>query len=39
MPIHLAAELVLHGKVDKADAGSDQSVNEADCVQSCLELR
>lgn len=35
---HLAAKLVLHGKVNKADAGSDQGVDESHRVQSGLEL-
>ena len=35
----LAAELVLHGEVDEADAGGDQGVDEAHRVQARLELR
>lgn len=36
--VHLAAEFILHGKVNKADASSDQGINESHCVQSGLEL-
>lgn len=36
--VHLAAKLVLHGKVNKADASGDQGVNESHRVQSGLEL-
>ncbi len=36
--VHLAAELILHGKVNKPDASSDQGINEPDCVKPCLEL-
>lgn len=39
MYVHLAAELIFHRKVNKADASSDQCINEADCVQPRLELR
>lgn len=36
--VHLAAKLVLHGKVNKADASGDQGVDEPHRVQSGLEL-
>lgn len=36
--VYLAAELVLHGKVNKADASGDQGINEPHRVQSGLEL-
>lgn len=36
--VHLAAELVLHRKVNKADASCDQGIDKTDCVQPRLEL-
>lgn len=35
---HLAAELVFHGEVNKADTGGDEGVDESDGVQPGLEL-
>lgn len=37
--VHLAAELILHGEVNKPDTRRDEGVDEPDCVQPCLELR
>lgn len=36
--VHLAAELVLHGKVNKPDASGDQGIDKPDRVQPRLEL-
>lgn len=36
---HLAAELILHGEINEANAGGDQGIDEADRVQLGLELR
>lgn len=36
--VYLATELILHRKVNKADASGDQGINESYCVQPGLEL-
>lgn len=38
MFVYLAAEFILHGKVNKADTSSDKGVDEPNRVQPCLEL-
>lgn len=36
--VHLAAQLIVHGKVNKADASGDQGIDEPYSVQPRLEL-
>lgn len=36
--VHLATELILHRKVNKADTSGDQGIDEPHCVQPRLEL-
>lgn len=38
MCVYLAAELILHGKVNKPDTSCDEGIYEPDCVQPRLEL-